>query len=76
MNLFTNQIFSIEIYLTGVDIFLSRRPIGREKKMGTPNKTACPMETQLEKLLFVLYYLNSTFILSVLSSEVFTMRFL
>ena len=46
---------------TGVNKFISGRPNFRaRKKMGAQNKTAHPIETQLDKLLFIFCYLNST----------------
>ena len=46
---------------TGVNKFIFRRPTFRvPQKMGDQNKIAHSIETQLETLLFVLYYLNST----------------
>ena len=33
----------------------------RKKKIGAQNQIAGPIETQLETLLFALYYLNSTY---------------
>ena len=56
---------------TEVDKFLSGHPIlwagnficapnRARRKMGAQNQSAPPIETQLEKLLFALYYLNST----------------
>ena len=54
--------------VTGVGKFLSRYPTFRAsnftlfyKKMGAQNQNARPIETQLETLLLVLYYLKSTY---------------
>ena len=58
---------------SGVDRVLSRRPFflgarqvkfgapSGEQKMGAQNQRARLIEAQLETLLFVLYYLNSTY---------------
>ena len=55
---------------------LLARPIGQAKKMGAQNQSARPIETQQEALLFVPFYLNSSysFIVNVFPSKVFTMR--
>ena len=47
---------------SGVDKFISRHPIFRaRKKMGASNQSARPIKTQVEILLFVRYYLISTY---------------
>ena len=57
---------------TGVDKFLYKRPIFQMRKfylrawsgtqkMGAQSQIVRPIETQLETLLFALYYLNSTY---------------
>ena len=61
----------IKVALSGVDKFLSSRPILEcailfahpigHAKMGAQYQGAGPIETELETLLFALYYLNSTY---------------
>ena len=48
------------------------------QKMIAQNQSAPPIETQLETLLFALYYLNSTYslIFNLFPSKVFVMRLL
>ena len=49
-------------YYTGMNKFFSIRPTFRaRKKMGVQNQSIYPIEKQLERLLFVLYYLNTSF---------------
>ena len=48
--------------LTGLGKCLCRRPIFRvREKVGAQNQSTYLIETHLEKLLFALYYLNSTY---------------
>ena len=62
---------------TGVDKFPSTPPtFWGTQKMGDQNQSARPIETQLEIFLFVLYYLNRTYILTLFPSKVFAMRLL
>ena len=61
------------------NFFLGARLLDRaRKKMGAKNQSAPPIETQQETLLFVAFYINSSysFIVNVFPSKVFVMRLL
>ena len=72
LSLLKNNKFLNQMHSSGVDKLLSWRPTFRarnstcvpnqaRKKMRAQNQSTYPIETQLETLLFVLYYLNSTY---------------
>ena len=61
------------------NFFLGARLLDRaRKKMGAKNQSAPPIEAQQETLLFVAFYINSSysFIVNVFPSKVFVMRLL
>ena len=77
---FLNETQGWTNFLLGTQFFeltiLLARPIGHVKTMGAQTQSTRPIDTQKETLLFVTFYLNSSynFIVNVLPSKVFAMR--
>ena len=80
------DVVSKSTVISGVHQFLFRRPIfwacnftcapdQALKKMGAQNQIVRPIETQLETLLFAIYYLNSTYNLYFWCRKVLTIMF-